>query len=44
MTQQKFMRNYKLTIWPLDAGDPIVITFPTTVNIHYQARTSWWAK
>lgn len=34
MTQKKFMRNYKLTIWPLDAGDPIVIMMPTTININ----------
>lgn len=36
MSQQKFGRNYRLTIWPIDGGDPIIITLPFTVNIDCQ--------
>lgn len=33
MTTQKFMRNYRLTIWPIDGGDPIIVRMPTTIKV-----------
>lgn len=30
--QQKFGRNYRLTIYPVDGSDPIIVTMPFTIN------------
>jgi hypothetical protein len=32
MTQQKFGRSYRLVIYPIDGGEPIIITMPFTIR------------
>ncbi len=32
---KKFGRTYRLTIYPIDGGDPIIITLPFTVNFSF---------
>lgn len=38
MTPKKFGRNYRLTVWPIDAGPPIIITTPFTIKIDCSRR------
>jgi hypothetical protein len=33
---QKFGRNYRITIYPIDAGDPIIITMPFTIKFNIE--------